>query len=157
MISFDEAKRIADIVNSAGGRRRDIVKVISCDGEECGAIFFGQPQDMGMREAIEARTLCPNCRSREPARKKREKSERARVLGDGSTILQYESNGQIREFEFYAKLLKARKINQYVIRVETEEGVYDLMNTHVLSAEPFATTVRGIPLDELAARAHRES
>jgi hypothetical protein len=68
-MNYDEAKRIADIVNTTGGRNKDIVKVIVC--EECGTVMFGQPQDNGMRKAFSAKTLCPACRHEEEKAKKR--------------------------------------------------------------------------------------
>lgn len=70
-MKIQEASRIADIVNNTGGRLVPIIVVETCSN--CGEVWFGQPQDRGMRERIGVPTLCPGCK-KESDKAKRRKS-----------------------------------------------------------------------------------
>jgi len=70
-MNFQEATTMANIINSAGGRSVPIIVVETC--ETCGEVWFGQPQDRGMRERIGVPTLCPSCK-KEADKAKRRKS-----------------------------------------------------------------------------------
>ncbi|WP_336775313.1 hypothetical protein [Paenibacillus sp. MMO-58] len=146
----EEAQRIADIVNTAGGRTKDIIKVIVC--EDCGTVLFGQPQDKGMRKAFSAKTLCPACRHEEEKAKKRQwaaYNKQRSLLEYENSQVRYIGNKHNREKEFYAPVLRVSLVNQNTIHVVTDLGEYHLCDIHNIYDEPHVKDISGTPYAEL--------
>jgi hypothetical protein len=149
-LTREQAESIAKQVNTAGGRTKDIIKVIIC--EQCGTVLFGQPQDKGMREAFSARTLCPACRHEAEKAKKRQwaasNKQRSELEFENSQV-RYLGNKHHREKDFYAPVLKLTLVNQNTIQVVTKLGEYHLCDIHNVNDEPYVKDISGKPYAEL--------